>query len=145
MKINWNDFCKEFCKELWKKNNTWNIRHLVDESFVPANQRIILKIVGFLVFSYHVSIIQKQNFECIWPRYPFAFLNGVMDLVNLLLQLGFLTSIKHEYTIFWREIFSREVFSREIFLRELFLREIFSREIFSREIYSNFKITNYKN
>ena len=30
-----------------KKNNTWNIRRLVDESFVPATQRIILKIVGF--------------------------------------------------------------------------------------------------
>ena len=38
-KINWNDFCKEFCKKLWKKNHTWNIRRLVDESFVPANQR----------------------------------------------------------------------------------------------------------
>ena len=30
-----------------KKNNTWNIRRLIDESFVPATQRIILKIVGF--------------------------------------------------------------------------------------------------
>ena len=29
-----------------KKNNTWNIRRLVDESFVPATQHI-LKIVGF--------------------------------------------------------------------------------------------------
>ena len=33
-----------------KKNNAWNIRHLVDESFVPSTQRIILKIVGFLVY-----------------------------------------------------------------------------------------------
>ena len=32
-----------------KKNNTWNIRRLVDESFVPATQRIMLKNVGFLV------------------------------------------------------------------------------------------------
>ena len=31
-----------------KKNNSWNIRRLVDESFVPATQCIILKIVGFL-------------------------------------------------------------------------------------------------
>ena len=31
-----------------KKNNTWNIRRLGDELFVPATQRIILKIVGFL-------------------------------------------------------------------------------------------------
>ena len=30
-----------------KKNDAWNIRRLVDESFVPATQRIILKIVGF--------------------------------------------------------------------------------------------------
>ena len=28
-----------------RKNNTWIIRPLVDESFVPATQRIILKIV----------------------------------------------------------------------------------------------------
>ena len=25
----------------YKKNNAWNIRHLVNDSFVPANQRII--------------------------------------------------------------------------------------------------------
>ena len=35
-----------------KKNNAWNIKHLVDESFVPSTQQasvhIILKIVGFL-------------------------------------------------------------------------------------------------
>ena len=35
-------------QEIMKKNNTWNIRRLVLESFVPATQRIILKIVGFL-------------------------------------------------------------------------------------------------
>ena len=33
--------------EIVKKNNTWNIRRLVDESFGPATQRIILKIVRF--------------------------------------------------------------------------------------------------
>ena len=31
----------------YEKNNAWNIRRLVDESFVPSTQRIILKIVGF--------------------------------------------------------------------------------------------------
>ena len=41
-KINWIDFCS-------RKNNTWNIRRLVDEAFVPATQHIILKIVGFLI------------------------------------------------------------------------------------------------
>ena len=30
-----------------KKNNAWNIRRLVDDSFVPLTQRIILKIDGF--------------------------------------------------------------------------------------------------
>ena len=30
-----------------KKNNTWNIRCLVNETIVQATQRIILKIVGF--------------------------------------------------------------------------------------------------
>ena len=31
----------------YEKNNTGNIRRLVDESFDPATQRLILKIVGF--------------------------------------------------------------------------------------------------
>ena len=30
-----------------KKNNTWNIRSLVNETIVPSTQHIILKIVGF--------------------------------------------------------------------------------------------------
>ena len=30
-----------------EKNNAWNIRHLVNETIVPATQRIILKIDGF--------------------------------------------------------------------------------------------------
>ena len=62
-RINWNNFCKEFCKKLWKKNNTWNIRRLVNESFVPVTQRIILKIVGFLfILNFHnayLSIVTK--------------------------------------------------------------------------------------
>ena len=35
-------------QEVMKENNILNIRHLVDKSFVPANQRIILQIVKFL-------------------------------------------------------------------------------------------------
>ena len=31
----------------------------------------------FLVFSYHLSIVQKQNWECILPNHLFAFSNGV--------------------------------------------------------------------
>ena len=38
-------FAKNFARNYEK--NTWNIRRLVDESFVPVNQRIILQIVGF--------------------------------------------------------------------------------------------------
>ena len=37
--MNWKGFCTAFCKILWKKNNTWNIRHLVNELFVPLAQR----------------------------------------------------------------------------------------------------------
>ena len=48
-------FCKfiNFCKEFW------NIRCLVDESFVPATQRIILKIVGF--DNSYLAIDEKTN------------------------------------------------------------------------------------
>ena len=44
-------FAKKFARNDEKNNNTWNIRRLVHKSFVPATQRIILKIVGFLVNS----------------------------------------------------------------------------------------------
>ena len=50
-------FAKIFARNYEKKNNTWNIRRLVDESFVPATQRIILKIVEFLVS----TIFNKQT------------------------------------------------------------------------------------
>ena len=36
-------------QEITKKNNAWNIRRLVDESFVPSIQSIILKIVRFVI------------------------------------------------------------------------------------------------
>ena len=52
-------------QEIMKKKNTWNIRHLVDESFVPATQRIILKIVGFLLFNLVWIPIFEQNLE-VW-------------------------------------------------------------------------------
>ena len=34
-------FVKNFARN-YEKNDTWNIRHLVHESFAPANQRIVL-------------------------------------------------------------------------------------------------------
>ena len=42
-------FCKEICKYLWKNNNTWNIRCVIDKSFVPSTQHITMKINGFLI------------------------------------------------------------------------------------------------
>ena len=41
-----------------KKNNTWNSRCLVNESFVPATQRIILKIVGFMQVPFLFSLMK---------------------------------------------------------------------------------------
>ena len=43
-------FFQRILQELWKNNNTWNIRCLVAELFFPSAQRIILKIVVFLVW-----------------------------------------------------------------------------------------------
>ena len=39
MKGFWKDFGREFSKKPWMKNNTWNIRPLVDDSFVPSSKR----------------------------------------------------------------------------------------------------------
>jgi hypothetical protein len=44
--MNWNNFAKNFTRN-YEKINAWNIKSLVDESFVPLTQSIILKIVGF--------------------------------------------------------------------------------------------------
>ena len=32
-------FLQRILQEIMKKNNTWNIKHLVDDSFVPSTQR----------------------------------------------------------------------------------------------------------
>ena len=37
-------FAKNFARN-YEKKNTWNIRRMVNESFGPATQRIILKII----------------------------------------------------------------------------------------------------
>ena len=54
--MNWNDFVKIFARN-YEKNNTWNIKCLVNEVFVPATQHIILKIVGF-------NVSKKALIEC---------------------------------------------------------------------------------
>ena len=71
-------FCKEFCKMSWKKNNTWNTRHLVNESFVPANKQTsvlycrmsdsywVLALLGenlSRLFSEHLDFF---SMKCIW-------------------------------------------------------------------------------
>ena len=50
-------FLKRILQEIMKKSNAWNIRHLVDESFIPATQGILLKIVGF----YYGTNLQIQD------------------------------------------------------------------------------------
>ena len=49
-------------QEILKKDNTWNIRRLVDESFIPTIQRIILKIVGFQVASSCNGMLLKLGY-----------------------------------------------------------------------------------
>ena len=51
------------------------MRHLVDETIDPANQRIILKIVGFLVYGqfgqsymHRTLYFCMQEFECATPE-----------------------------------------------------------------------------
>ena len=54
-------FAKIFARNYEKKNNIWNIRHLVNESFVPATQRpsiLYMKIVGF-----HVSLATMLRYD----------------------------------------------------------------------------------
>ena len=63
-KFNWNDFYNNFCKKLWKKkDNTWNIRYLVDKSFVPGTQRMILKIVRCYYWSSFFFFRMEMNQE----------------------------------------------------------------------------------
>ena len=56
-KINWKDFCKEFCKKSWKKKY-WNIRSLVDDSFVPSSkQPSVIYIVDWRISSLHAGLV----------------------------------------------------------------------------------------
>ena len=49
-------FAKNFVRN-YEKENTWNIRRLVDESFIQSTQCIILKIDGFLVVNAQVLVL----------------------------------------------------------------------------------------
>ena len=51
-------------QEIIKKNNTWNIRCLVDDSFVSATLRIILKNVGFQIEGLFPRYLEfRENYE----------------------------------------------------------------------------------
>ena len=78
-------FLQRILQEIMKKNNSWNIRHLVDESFVPVTQYIILKIVGFIfgfcvmtVGGIYQSLNKRAQVACTGPRHtlglPFEIL-----------------------------------------------------------------------
>ena len=62
-KKNWNDFCRELCKILWKNNNTWNVRQLVDKLFVPLAQRtnvLYCRLTNFTSISLSRSIFNSR-------------------------------------------------------------------------------------
>ena len=56
-----------------KKNNTWNIRRLVDETIVPWTQRIILKIVGFLDTLRKKPLLSKMGVFNKNRSFPFCY------------------------------------------------------------------------
>ena len=59
-------FLQIILQVIMKTNDTWNIRHLAGEPFVPATPRIILKIDGFLLQS-----------NC-WCQSPLAKVNSML-------------------------------------------------------------------
>ena len=58
-KINWKGFCKKFCKILWKKNNTWNTRPLVNESFITLAQQTSVLYCRLTDFKVHCWLIWR--------------------------------------------------------------------------------------
>ena len=49
-------FCKEICKKLWKKYNTWNIRRLVDQwDGFYEEDKVILRSTPLIKMSRNVS------------------------------------------------------------------------------------------
>ena len=72
-KINWKGFCKEFCKILWKQNNTWNINRLADESFVPSAQQTSVLYCRLTDFKCSpnlpmCTVLSRHQSRCRWSR-----------------------------------------------------------------------------
>ena len=65
----------------YEKKNAWNIRRLVNESFVPASQRIILKNVGF---QYCIPLFKTQ--QPILPYCPTVKLFWLISMLCMYLQ-----------------------------------------------------------
>ena len=63
---------KNFARN-YEKNNAWNIRCLVNETSVPVNQRIILKIAGFLEKNDNNKRLIREKFSNkAWRRVCFS-------------------------------------------------------------------------
>ena len=73
LKTFWNNFCKEFCKKWWKKNNTRNIRRLVNESFVPSNQQTSVLYCRLSDFNWR---------HCLFNKYVPTLYNGDLFYVD---------------------------------------------------------------
>ena len=96
--MNWKAFCKVFCKKSWKNNNTWNIRRLVDDSFVPSSQRpsvIYQRLTDFRK--------QKDIHNLDWGEIWMILLIGFIEQVYLIFiqvvlkMLGFINHISMKY------------------------------------------------
>ena len=62
--------------------SAWNIRRLVDKSFVPGNQQIILQIVGFLLITVLMyGIVRLANFNSL-----LLFITSICQSPNFLLH-----------------------------------------------------------
>ena len=88
-KMNWKDFCKEFCKKSWKKNNIWNIRRLVDDSFVPSSKRPSIWYCKLTNFNWEISR-QKLTFSlyknCTCTNWPASKIQKLVVLHKLRLN-----------------------------------------------------------
>ena len=89
IETNWKDFCKEFCKKSWKKNNIWNIRRLVDDSFVPSSKRPSIWYCKLTNFNWERSR-QKLTFSlyknCTCTNWPASKIQKLVVLHKLRLN-----------------------------------------------------------
>ena len=82
-KINWNDFCKEICKKLWKKislgtSDAWLLVHLYKRTSIQAYYIIDWRILGMICICpnqllpflmLETFFCQKSSWKIIWTKY----------------------------------------------------------------------------